>query len=1311
METNTQQQHHSIWTGVIELTKMAQYRSTDPLTWAVQLSSTLSSAGVSLPSIEVAKIIVDYICWENNVPITWKFLEMALTMKILPPMLILALLSVRVISCRKSQPAAYRIFLELLKRHAFSLSSQVNGQHYHKIMESVDDVLHLSKSFNLEPSDPGILVVEFVFSIVWQLVDASLDDESLLELVPRKSFKWPIKSHDMDIDNHNSFDEKTAKCHEGLHKMNTLLAMEVIGDLFVSWESFVEGLQILAVNSSALRNSKNITADTLLILTSDAHSVFSRDSNGSSYQQFRALMASGSLLSSSAQCLGARHSALWLPIDIFLEDTMDGSQVVARSATETLIGLVKALKAVNQTTWQDAFLGLWVAALRLVQRERDPSEGPVPRLDTCLCLLLSITPLAIVNIIEEEEIFLMDEAEYCSANQKNGKKVSAELRNDLVSSVQQLGDYEGLLTPPGSVSSVANQAATKAMMFLSGLSVGSGYLDGITLSDKPVNCAGNMRHLIVEACIARNLLDTSAYTWPGYVKGHSNQIPRSVTGQMPGWLSLMKGSTLTPALISALVKTPASSLAELEKVYEIAINGTGEEKISAAKVLCGASLTRGWNIQEHTVVFITRLLSPPVPAESSGESYLIGCAPYLNVIFLGVTTIDCVQIFSIHGLVPELAGALMPLCEFFGSCSPSISWTLKSGEELTSHAIFSNAFTLLLKLWRFYQPPFEQVLAGKSVIGTRLTPEDLLHVCNSRLASVGNSRQEPTKRLSRLSSMPSTEPIFMDSFPKLKLWYRQHQACMASPLSSLVPRTPVYQIFDGLLNMMFRKVNKGGQSLISASSESSNLSGSAVEDISLRVKVPAWDILEAVPYVLDAALTACAHGKLSPRELATGLKDLADFLPASLAAIVSYFSAEVTRGVWKPASMNGTDWPSPAANLAMIEQHIHKILADTGVDVPSLGAVGSAPATLALPLAALVSLTITYKLDKETDGYLNLVGPALNTLAAGCPWPCMPIISSLWAQKVKRWSDFLVFSASNNVFQHDSQAVVQLLRVCFRSTLGLNSSPIINGGGVGALLGHGFGSHISGGLAPVAPGILYLRVHRSVKNVMFMSKEIVTLLMDSVKEIATSGLSTEKLEKQKKAKYGMRYNQVSLAAAMTRVKLAASLGSSIVWITGGANFVHSLIKEYLPTWFISVHESAYEKGELGGILAMLRGYALAYFSMLSGTFALGIGSATTVPKRRPHVLGKHLAFLASALDGKISLGCCAATWRAYVTGFVSLIVGCAPAWMLDVDIHVLKSLSKGLRKWGEEELDLALLGVSGSRAMGAAAELIIENGV
>ena len=65
---------------------------------------------------------------------------------------------------------------------------------------------------------------------------------------------------------------------------------------------------------------------------------------------------------------------------------------------------------------------------------------------------------------------------------------------------------------------------------------------------------------------------------------------------------------------------------------------------------------------------------------------------------------------------------------------------------------------------------------------------------------------------------------------------------------------------------------------------------------------------------------------------------MADFLPASLATIVSYFLAEVSRGVWKPVFMNGTDWPSPAAHLSNVGEKIKKILAATGFDVPSLAA-------------------------------------------------------------------------------------------------------------------------------------------------------------------------------------------------------------------------------------------------------------------------------------------------------------------------------------------------------------------------------------
>ena len=88
----------SVWESVLEHTKSAQDKNSDPLLWAVQLSSSLHSAGVSLPSIDLAHLLVSHICWDNHVPITWKYLEKALVAKFVPPVLVLALLSARFLS-------------------------------------------------------------------------------------------------------------------------------------------------------------------------------------------------------------------------------------------------------------------------------------------------------------------------------------------------------------------------------------------------------------------------------------------------------------------------------------------------------------------------------------------------------------------------------------------------------------------------------------------------------------------------------------------------------------------------------------------------------------------------------------------------------------------------------------------------------------------------------------------------------------------------------------------------------------------------------------------------------------------------------------------------------------------------------------------------------------------------------------------------------------------------------------------------------------------------------------------------------------
>lgn len=112
----------------------------------------------------------------------------------------------------------------------------------------------------------------------------------------------------------------------------------------------------------------------------------------------------------------------------------------------------------------------------------------MPRLDPRLCMLLSITTLVIADLIEEEESVSNYESECGSTNHWKEKGRTRKRREDLVSSLQVLGDYQGLLTPPQSVVSVANQAAAKAMLFVSGINVGSAYFECISMKDMPINC-------------------------------------------------------------------------------------------------------------------------------------------------------------------------------------------------------------------------------------------------------------------------------------------------------------------------------------------------------------------------------------------------------------------------------------------------------------------------------------------------------------------------------------------------------------------------------------------------------------------------------------------------------------------------------------------------------------------------------------------------------------------------------------------------------------------------------------------------------
>ncbi|CAM8961864.1 unnamed protein product [Rhodiola kirilowii] len=1292
---------------VLETVKKCEVLKEPPLVWAMEMAKCVLSSGFQLPSAELGEALVSHLCFVHNEPSMWKFLENALASKLVSPLHVLSLLSARIVPCRNDQPEAYRLYLELISRYAFSIMQVDAASCRVKIIESVDAALQLSENYSVQILDLGHAHVLFFFSIVIGLIDCTLDDWGLpMAAIDRLMGPFgALGSRNMDIDTSESVQLIRNERRDQMRRTNPSKAIEVLCHLTGNRQAMVL-LRLIKLNmaktfSNLLHRIKFLEAHKaqsnfqlkIETLSANIIGVIDFRYHLNKHRLIGMLVDTGIEKSWSCNNVEPGQSACWVSFDIYMENAMDGKQLPITSAIDILKETICTLHIFNRASWQETFLALWLSALRLVQRERDPPEGPIPHLEARLCVLLSIVPLTIAEVIKDESEMdfpaLQDNSDFSSKQQ------------GVIFSLQIVGQFTGLLSPPLSVVGAANNAAAKAANFLSESKNGNAGIRGNGPGEVSVKAGGNLRHLIVEACIARNLLDSSAYFWPGYVPTSAISLGEASSAQKSPWVTFMEGAPLKGSLVGSLASTPASSLKEIEKLYQIALNGNEEERPAAAKILCGASLSHGWNIQEHVVHCVVKLLSPPVPPNFSGcGSHLLEYTSMLSAILFGTSSIDTVHILSLHGVIPEVAAALLPLCEAFGSLVPTS--VHQSRENSTIYMVFSSAFLFLLRLWKFYRPPLEQGVSGRGggAIGGDLTLEYLLLLRNSRIsASAHNSGSSDGITGDSTSQGPTPDKlVYIDSYPKLRAWYCHNKSCIASTLSGLCSGNPVHQVANNIISMIYFKMNKKGNSSGNPSTTSSgSLSESPAstgEETYQRPLLSAWEVLEAIPFVLEALLTACAYGKLSSRDLTTGLRDLIDFLPASLAAIISYFSAEVTRGLWKLVPMNGTDWPSPAANISSVENELKQILAAVGVNIPSNPGISSA--MLPLPMAALVSLTITFKLDKSLEYIHAVAGPALENCASSCPWPSMSIVGSLWAQKVKRWHHFIVVSCSRSVIQQNKDAVAQLLKSCFTSFLEPlqdSDAPLGTQTGINGLLGN----LISAG-GSIQPGFLYLRTCRLIQNVQYVNNVIISLVSESAKKLAAKRVSKEAAR--------LKSSRSSLALATAKAKEVATLGASLLCITGGPSLVQELYQETIPTWLLSAREESAD--EVSAVSRIIEGYAMAYLVVLSGAFGWGLG--TKLPSwaffRRARILRAHLDFVAEVLEGNISLGCDPATWKAYVSCLVGLIVSFAPLWIKEVKLETLKKLSNGLRGWHECELALSLLERGGPAAMGSVAELM-----
>ncbi|KAF5175858.1 hypothetical protein FRX31_034556, partial [Thalictrum thalictroides] len=78
---------------VLETVKLCQERKDSPLTWGMEVCKCLREAELGMPSPELGQVLISNLCFNNNNPYFWKFIEQAISSGLLSSLQVLALLS------------------------------------------------------------------------------------------------------------------------------------------------------------------------------------------------------------------------------------------------------------------------------------------------------------------------------------------------------------------------------------------------------------------------------------------------------------------------------------------------------------------------------------------------------------------------------------------------------------------------------------------------------------------------------------------------------------------------------------------------------------------------------------------------------------------------------------------------------------------------------------------------------------------------------------------------------------------------------------------------------------------------------------------------------------------------------------------------------------------------------------------------------------------------------------------------------------------------------------------------------------------
>ena len=80
---------------VLAVVKVSEARGDPPPVWVSAVERCVRESGLQLPCLELGNALVETLCFANNTPSLWKFLDQAIISGLLSPLHILSLLTSR----------------------------------------------------------------------------------------------------------------------------------------------------------------------------------------------------------------------------------------------------------------------------------------------------------------------------------------------------------------------------------------------------------------------------------------------------------------------------------------------------------------------------------------------------------------------------------------------------------------------------------------------------------------------------------------------------------------------------------------------------------------------------------------------------------------------------------------------------------------------------------------------------------------------------------------------------------------------------------------------------------------------------------------------------------------------------------------------------------------------------------------------------------------------------------------------------------------------------------------------------------------